>query len=521
MALINCPECKNTISSVAVSCPHCGMPLVCPECGRKHPPLEERLPPKPRQKSLRWAPLGLALVAVPLLAWGLIWSISRTETPAPRRHAAPSAAAPALAEQTILRLAGSGEQGLRLAAALAEAFLKRGAGEVWGTPQPAPGGVAIQGRFPAEHAIKKIEISMQDRESVLLNLASEQLDLGLTAKPGPEGYANSRHPEPVAPVFEEHALAADGLAVIVGRDNPVPVLSKDQIAAIFGGIIGDWRQVKQKPGPIKVYVPEEGTESGAAFRALLPGALPERAVAYPEPGRIAEAVAQDPAGIGVVPLAHIGQAKAVPITEIPTEPILPTATNVALGVYPLSSRLYLYHLKGHDNPAVKEFAAFAASPAGQAVVRRSGLVALGVSAKAAGAGADEYAWLTADALHLSFDLQFRSGSGELDAAARTKLLRAADFLNEIGPENYTLLVLGFSDSEGNPASHPRVSLRRAQRVAEDLKRQGIVPAVVRGMGSARPVAGNDTEEGRNRNRRVELWLKRENRSVAETQPRQP
>lgn len=531
MALINCPECKNTISSVAVSCPYCGVPLVCPECGRKHPPLEEPLPPNRQlRKGIPRLVAGLALIAVPLLASGLYWKIAHTESPVPPAPVPPvpavapppTAAAPTLSE-TILRLAGSGVQGTRLAAALAEAYLKRGASEVWQVPVAA-GQTAIQGRFPIDHSIKKIEISMQDPETVRINLAADQLDLGLFGKPDPEGFAKPRSPDGVAPVFEARALAADGIAVIVGRDNPVPALSRDQIAAIFGGIITDWRQVKQKPGPIKVYIPEEGAEGGDTFRSLLPGPPAAGAAAHAQPAHIAETVAKDANAIGAVAMPYVGEAKAVPIAEIGSGRAFPTASNVALGVYPLASRLYLYSLKGSENPKVKEFVDFAVSPAGQEVIRRSGLVALNGwtgAGDAAGAEVGEYALLTADALHLSFDLHFPAGSGELGEAARTNLLRATAFLKEIGPENFTLLVFGFSDSQGNPASHPRVSLLRAQRAASELKRYGIVPAVVRGVGSAKPVASNDTEAGRYRNRRVELWLKRENRSMAGSQPQRP
>lgn len=37
MSMINCPECQNSVSDKAVTCPHCGFPLdnkkSCPECG--------------------------------------------------------------------------------------------------------------------------------------------------------------------------------------------------------------------------------------------------------------------------------------------------------------------------------------------------------------------------------------------------------------------------------------------------------------------------------------------------------
>ena len=53
-----------------------------------------------------------------------------------------------------------------------------------------------------------------------------------------------------------------------------------------------------------------------------------------------------------------------------------------------------------------------------------------------------------------------------------------------------------------------ISKDRAQFVADQFKRRGIDPAVVTGFGSLIPVASSSTEEGKEKNRRVELWLKK-------------
>src|SRR3546814_1507421 len=47
---------------------------------------------------------------------------------------------------------------------------------------------------------------------------------------------------------------------------------------------------------------------------------------------------------------------------------------------------------------------------------------------------------------------------------------------------------------------------RADFIAEQLGARKVPVARVRGMGGAVPVAANDSEIGRNRNRRVEVWL---------------
>lgn len=70
-----------------------------------------------------------------------------------------------------------------------------------------------------------------------------------------------------------------------------------------------------------------------------------------------------------------------------------------------------------------------------------------------------------------------------------------------------LMVVGHTDSIGNADANIRLSQRRAERVRDALvARYGVSPArlTAQGVGSATPVAGNDTEHGRQQNRRVEL-----------------
>lgn len=78
------------------------------------------------------------------------------------------------------------------------------------------------------------------------------------------------------------------------------------------------------------------------------------------------------------------------------------------------------------------------------------------------------------------------------------LLRADDGLR--------LSIEGHTDGTGDPASNQRLSERRAAAVVSDLVARGIAGErlVSAGFGATRPVAGNDDEEGKRRNRRVEL-----------------
>jgi outer membrane protein OmpA-like peptidoglycan-associated protein len=71
-------------------------------------------------------------------------------------------------------------------------------------------------------------------------------------------------------------------------------------------------------------------------------------------------------------------------------------------------------------------------------------------------------------------------------------------------------VVGYTDSVGSEAYNQKLSERRAQAVQQYLVKNGIAAAKVsvRGMGESNPIASNDTEAGRERNRRVEVIVNR-------------
>jgi outer membrane protein OmpA-like peptidoglycan-associated protein len=69
-----------------------------------------------------------------------------------------------------------------------------------------------------------------------------------------------------------------------------------------------------------------------------------------------------------------------------------------------------------------------------------------------------------------------------------------------------LRVEGHTDNQGNAAANQAVSEKRAQAVVAWLTGKGISPSrlTAKGFGASKPVADNSTDEGRGKNRRVEL-----------------
>ncbi|MCP4210215.1 MAG: OmpA family protein [Halieaceae bacterium] len=71
-----------------------------------------------------------------------------------------------------------------------------------------------------------------------------------------------------------------------------------------------------------------------------------------------------------------------------------------------------------------------------------------------------------------------------------------------------IYVSGHTDSRGSRADNMTLSRQRAKAVAGYLARQGVDPARIysEGLGETEPLGDNDTEEGRRKNRRAEIYL---------------
>jgi phosphate transport system substrate-binding protein len=221
---------------------------------------------------------------------------------------------------------------------------------------------------------------------------------------------------------------------------------------------------------------------------------------------LADAVTMNPAAIGFVGLAYVRTAKTLAVSDTGAEPRLPTPFTVATESYLLTRRLYFYTNGEPRGPWVSELVNFALSPAGQAIVKKTGFVDLTLLVDSARCSecSPRYRSITANAVRASVDIRFQSGSVEPDSRARRDLNRLVTLCND--NRRAQVLLLGFSDGLGNPNENLKLSYDRANAVAEELAMRGIQAPVVLGFGSEMPITSNDTPEGRERNRRVEVWL---------------
>ena len=109
-------------------------------------------------------------------------------------------------------------------------------------------------------------------------------------------------------------------------------------------------------------------------------------------------------------------------------------------------------------------------------------------------------------VNLPEGVTFDVGSYTLRPDFRATLDKVADSLKQY--PNSLIDVYGHTDSTGSEAYNQTLSENRARTVANYLTMQGVAPARIRsqGFGETMPVADNTTEEGRRKNRRVEIKI---------------
>jgi outer membrane protein OmpA-like peptidoglycan-associated protein len=104
------------------------------------------------------------------------------------------------------------------------------------------------------------------------------------------------------------------------------------------------------------------------------------------------------------------------------------------------------------------------------------------------------------------DVLFAFGKYDLRPAAREALAKLSGIV--LGHPGLKLSVEGYTDSIGSDEVNQTLSEKRAGAVRDYLVQQGVDPSSITatGFGKSNPVASNDTNEGRQQNRRVEIII---------------
>jgi len=426
----------------------------------------------------------------------------------------------------VLTLRGSNTIGQQLAPRIAQAFLTYdGASEAAIVRDPAaPEEALVVGKRAGQQ--EAIFIAAHGSATGFVGLGSKSLgeaaDIGMSSrKIKPEERTTLMPLGDLTNTASEHVIALDSIAVIVHPDNPIASLNLRQLYDIFTGAVRDWgdRSIGGTPGRINLYARDAKSGTFDTFDSLaMKGAkLPADAKRFEDSEVLSAEVARDPYAIGFIGLPYVGQSKALAIAAPGATPIRPNRLTVATEDYALSRRLYLYTPANSTNPIVRRFVEYALSSAGQALVEQVGFVALTLRGTAAAAAVAKpaaapdappaYLALIKDAERLSTDFRFKLNSSDLDPRGVRDLTRLAEYLAANKIASSRVLLVGFGDNIGLPAATLKVSEERAKAVAALLRQDGIAVGQTAGFDVALPVAPNDSEEGRAKNRRVEVFIR--------------
>ncbi|OIN50827.1 hypothetical protein BLL37_22815 [Pseudomonas azotoformans] len=311
----------------------------------------------------------------------------------------------------------------------------------------------------------------------------------------------------------EQVIAIDGLAIILHPQNPLNTLNTEQLAQIFNGDISTWEAVGGIGGPIHVYARDDQSGTYDTFKELvlrLRGKpLASGAKRFESSEQLSDAVSHDPQGIGFIGLPYVRQAKAVAIVDGDSQPMLPLNSLIATEDYPLSRRLFFYLPPSGHNPWAKALVDFTQGTKGQAIVAANGFIAQQVQAVAVQprpSMPDDYQAIARDAQRLTVNFRFEEGSASLDNKARQDLQRVVAYLKNHDKLNKQVTLVGFGDAKDDPQRAALLSKLRAMAVRRELVKNGVVLRDIRGFGAQMPVAANTADEGRIKNRRVEVWV---------------
>ena len=493
---------------------------VCPECGSRL----QFVKPTATEKAksfIRPALAGVGIVIGLFLLIGLYGALSGGD-----KTTSGGGAAPGSASDYYLSLSGSNTVGSSLAPELVKAWLAaKGATNIREEERKITGKPAPEKIISARLEDKDIQVIVRAHGSAtaFTDLKSGASDIGMASRPVKDAEAESlASMGDMRSVSNEYVLGLDGVAVIVPASNETPTLSRHELRRIFSGEVTNWSEVGGPDRPIRLYARNDESGTYDTFKELvLKDSHLATAKRFEDSAQLEEAVSRDPGGVGFVGLPYVKTTRAVAVSDGESSALEPTRFSIKTENYPLSRRLFLYSSSDPTNPAVKDFITFALSARGQAIVRQAHFVDLDLnqivsreevstrggcrlSSRWRG-DPNAYCRLRNGAEQLGTTFRFRTGSAELDTRASQDLRRVLERMER--STDKTIVLAGFADSSGEYTANCALSLSRAKSIAKALGTLGLQIDNTVGFCSELPVRNNGTPEGRDQNRRVEIFLK--------------
>jgi len=404
---------------------------------------------------------------------------------------------PSSSDNIILTIAGSTVMSEDLAPELAQGYMEENGYENVTINNRGAAGSEVTGTLKGKK--ESILIQPVGNSAGMTAISEKKADIAISLLEAP---ANNND--------EEKEVGMDAVGIIVSKDNKnVTALSVAEIADIFEGTSST---------KMNLYVLDKTNEYYEFFdqEIMEKKRISATAKGFSDEKELLDAVAKDPNGIGFVDYEFLKNTgiRVVPIKETATSsPILPNDLTIQSEEYPLAMRIYMYSSEKPDNPHIQKFLDWIEEDEGQDIVEKTGFVNFDVefiddtkNPEVNDTDPPEYKKLAANGKMISTEFRFEYGGSTLDSRANDDIERVIKFLSKDENKRKSLVLVGFTDNQGNPAGNIGLSLNRANTLRDALKLHGAKISRTLGLGSAIPLRDNGTEEGRAENRRVEVWV---------------
>ena len=316
------------------------------------------------------------------------------------------------------------------------------------------------------------------------------------------------------PETEPQVIALDAMIALAHPGKGLRTISEKDLEGVIGGRITTWEQLGSGSGRISLVLPSrESSES-----LTLPSTNSVGNINTAE--SVAESVSKDPSSLGVTSF-HFrapSRSRLEPLEVSPasgTSGIAPAPFSIQTEDYRFSRRVFA-HTPKESSKIEREFLKFILGDSGQKEVQIKNYVDLRLQKLGTDLpsellpiignilGTDKII----AACRLSTNFRFALDSDQLDLKASGDIERVQNILMRPSALKLKCLVVGFADSQGSNEYNRDLSKNRARTVEVRLEAASrpISPTYRVGLGETEPVGDNETEQGRAKNRRVEIWL---------------
>ena len=374
---------------------------------------------------------------------------------------------------------------------------------------------------------KSVVVTILPREKSLDALRRNSVDVALVAQQRVSASRKIGPTDLLAAGTEKQIQIGETAAfVIVSPNNPVNQLTFRELRLVLIGAITDWSQLGGLPGKIKpvgTAQMQPAIDLVADLIHLDPENLDEEANALLQSRRgqaesllkldtreeVFDKIANDRNAI-TIQFPHIPPTvKALKLGVDSRKFTAPNADTIKSKDYALAYRINLHYPDGPKNASVAGLIRAGKSLEMEVNLAFAGAALPGtemLSLLPDPSAPRGYLDVTKYGMMVSKSIHFRAGSLDFTEDGKAAVGRVADKLLSIRQDAGKIRIIGFSDSLSSPEESNAVGLTLARLVAAELNKRNVYTGYIYSFGDSLPLDESTTMHGRERNRRVQVWI---------------